>query len=68
MDMSQMMASLIFGSIGCAAFLYGTKNRYWRALVIGVALMGFPYVVSSTVWTYVIGAGLCAALFVFRDV
>lgn len=67
MSMPSLMAGLIFGAVGCGAFVYGTKTRSGKPLVIGIALMGLPYVVTSIVWTYVIGAALCAALFFFRD-
>ncbi len=62
----QFMGGLIFSAVGLVAFVHGKKHQHWRTLLIGMALMGFPYLVSSTLWTYVIGAGLCAALFFFR--
>jgi hypothetical protein len=65
--MAQFIGGLIFGAIGFAAFVYGTKNRNWKVLVIGVALMGFPYIMTSTVWTYVVGVGLCAVLYFWHD-
>ena len=64
--MAQFMGGLIFGAVGCGAFVYATKHRHWKALVIGVALIGFPYVITGTLWTYVVGIGLCAALYIFR--
>lgn len=62
-----MFASLLFGIIGLAAFVYGKKSMNWKPMVIGIALMAFPYVVDETWLLYAIGAALCAALFVFRD-
>ncbi|MBF0619516.1 MAG: hypothetical protein HQL19_05055 [Candidatus Omnitrophica bacterium] len=62
------MGGLIFGAVGLVAFVYGKKNAHWPALAIGIALMAFPYFITSTLWTYVIGAVLCAALFLVRYV
>lgn len=47
---------LIFGSIGFGYFLYGKKQGRAVPLVCGIALMVYPYVVSST-WAMV-GIGL----------
>ncbi len=66
-SMAQLTGAMIFGAIGLAAFVYGKKNHSWKPMAIGVALMGFPYVVASTLWTYVIGTGLCLILFFWRD-
>jgi len=62
------LGGLIFGSIGLVAFVYGKKHQQWVTLFLGIALMGFPYFISSTLWTYIVGAALCAALFYFKGV
>lgn len=62
-----LFASMLFGIIGLAAFVYGKKQMFWRPLVIGVALMAYPYFVTQLGWLYLIGAGLCAALYLWRD-
>ena len=66
-SLAQFMGGLIFGAIGLMAFVYGKKNRQWKPLAIGVVLMGFTYVVSSALWTYLIGTGLCLLLYFWRD-
>jgi hypothetical protein len=66
-SIANLIASLIFGSIGFIAFFYGKKNASWKPLVIGIILMAYPYVVSSTTMVYVIGVGLTASLYFFRD-
>ena len=60
---ASIAADIIFGAIGLAAFIYGKKMVSARAMLLGVALMGFQFVVSDPVWTYVVGALLTAALF-----
>ena len=58
---------LLFGGIGFVAFTYGRKMAAWKPLMLGLALMAYPYFVSSAWAVYAIGAALCVALVVFRD-
>jgi len=44
------------------AFWQGRKRKRPRVTWLGVALMFYPYVVWNTVSLYVVGAGLCVAL------
>ena len=46
-DFSQakIIAYIIFGTIGFGAFIYGKKNKLWRAMIVGIALMVYPYFV-----------------------
>ena len=67
MSMTNLMAGVIFGAIGFAAFIYGKKQASFKPMVIGIALMAFPYFISNTVAVYAIGAALSIALFIFRD-
>ena len=39
---------LVFGSIGLGYALYGRRQRSPVALIAGLALMGVPYVITST--------------------
>lgn len=64
---ANLFGSLAFGVVGMGAFMYGKKQAGWKAMSLGVALMAFPYFVDPTWLLYTIGAGLTAALFVFRD-
>jgi hypothetical protein len=57
----------MFGAIGLAVFIYGKKMALWKPMVIGVALMAYPYFVPQTWLIYVIGGALCLGLFVVRD-
>ena len=62
-----LFASILFGLIGAVAFGFGKRNASWRPMVLGVALIVFPYFVEETWVMYVIGSALCIALFVFRE-
>lgn len=64
---AKIFACIIFGAIGSAAFLYGKKNRVFRPMIIGVALMAYPYFISGTFFLYLIGIVLAAALYFWRE-
>jgi hypothetical protein len=66
-DWGKTVAGIIFGGIGFVAFVYGKKNALWRPMVIGIVLMAYPYFVSGTVAFYLLGIGLSAALFFWRE-
>jgi len=67
MSGANLLAGIVFGTVGFVAFAYGKKQASWKPLAIGIILMAYPYFVTSTVWLWVIGVLLIAALFVFRD-
>jgi len=64
MSTATIFASVIFGSIGFAAFIYGKKQSNFKALVIGVILMVYPYFVQNPTALYAIGVVLTVVLFV----
>ncbi|HEV3019936.1 MAG TPA: hypothetical protein VGY49_13040 [Burkholderiaceae bacterium] len=61
-----LFAGLMFGVVGIAAFTYGRKNGHWQQMIIGLALMVFPYFVSQVWLLYAIGVALCGTLFIWR--
>ncbi|WP_027994663.1 hypothetical protein [Simplicispira psychrophila] len=59
-----IVGAIVFGLIGMAAYWHGKKahqrsTRWW-----GVALMFYPYALSSTGLLYAVGAALCLGLWV----
>lgn len=62
-----LFAGLIFGSVGFVAFVYGKKQGRIKTMLLGVALMAYPYFVTNGLALWLIGAGLTAALFFLRD-
>ena len=64
---ANLFGSIACGIVGFGAFMYGKKTVGVKAMVIGVALMVYPYFVEPTWLLYTIGLALTAALFVFRD-
>jgi hypothetical protein len=63
----ELLADLIFGVIGMAAFAYGKKQGQWKTAVLAVALMCYPYFITGTIWLWGIGVVLTLALFVWHD-
>ncbi len=62
-----LFGSILFGAIGLAAFIYGKRMVLWKPMVIGIALMAYPYFVAETWLMYAVGCALCFGLYVFRD-
>ncbi len=62
-----IIANFIFSTIGFVAFIYGKKQKEYKVLGIGLVLMIYPYFVPNVALMYVIGAGLCALLYFWRD-
>jgi hypothetical protein len=56
----------VFGLVGLLAFRRGRRSGRRLSLWLGLALMLYPYAVSSTVWLYAIGLALCAGLWFDR--
>ncbi|MFC5491333.1 hypothetical protein [Dokdonella soli] len=55
---SALLWGVLFGSFGLGFFIYGKKQRMIVPLVCGLALMVFPYFVSSTLPLVIIGLAL----------
>jgi hypothetical protein len=64
---AELFAPLLFGTVGFAAFVHGKKTASWKPMVIGIALMVYPYFIENAMLLYSIGLALCIAIYVFRD-
>jgi hypothetical protein len=64
---ASILWGMLFGAIGLGYFIYGKRQEKFAPLLCGIALMVFPYFVSSAVWLVVIGAALMAVPYFFRD-
>lgn len=53
---------ILFGILGMWAYWHGKKAQLPRTKWLGVALMFYPYAVSSTWLLYGVGLALCAGL------
>ena len=61
-----ILGAIVFGLVGIAAYRYGKRASLPAPKWIGVALMLYPYAISATWLLYVVGAGLCIGLYVYR--
>lgn len=64
---SSLFWGMVFGSIGVGFFVYGKKQGEVIPLLCGLALMIFPYFVSSTLLLVALGAVLIAIPFYYRN-
>ena len=61
-----LIGAILFGIIGFAAYRYGKKASLSNLKWIGIGLILYPYVISETWLLYLVGSGLCVALYLFR--
>ncbi len=61
---SSLFASLVWGSVGLAYFIYRKKQSSWVAMVGGVLMMLLSYAVGSALLMSLICAGLMVMIYV----
>jgi len=57
-----LVGAIVFGVVGLVALRRGRKLKRPRTRWLGVALMLYPYAISSTWLLYVVGLALCAGV------
>lgn len=57
-----LFGSLIVSTLGFAIFVYGKKQNRLPQVVAGLALLGFPFFVSSLPWMAGIAVGVLGGL------
>ncbi len=62
-----VVANLVFGSIGFVAFIYGKKQSLWSIMFIGLGLMVFPYFIGNTAILFAAGSLGTGLLFLCRE-
>ncbi len=62
-----LFGALLFGVLGYVAYRRGKQADKPRTRWLGLALMLYPYLVSSTWALYGAGAALCAGIWLDRD-
>jgi hypothetical protein len=55
---------LVFGIVGYVVYRYGKQMSLQATKWIGVVLMLYPYVISTTWLLYAVGAALCVGAYV----
>jgi hypothetical protein len=62
-----LFGAILFGAIGMGAFVHGKRRGLAKPMILGVALMAYPYFVSESWAVFLIGAALCYLLYRFRE-
>jgi hypothetical protein len=60
---SNLLAGLLFGSIGFVGFIYGKRMSHWKPMFLGLALMAYPYFVENPTTLFGLGLAGTVALF-----
>ncbi len=63
---ANLIGGFVFDSIGFVAFIYGKRMNLWKPMLLGIALMVYPYFVSNDAVMIAIGAIGTAGLFFLR--
>jgi hypothetical protein len=66
MTMGSLFGGLLFSSIGLGVFIYGKRTANFTMMGLGGALMVYTFFFSSTAMIYLVGIGLCAAVYYLR--
>ena len=67
MDVTSLMLSMLFGSLGLGYLVFGRKAGRFVPAIVGIALMFVPYFISSVVVLLITCIGLAAVPFILRD-
>lgn len=62
-----LFGSIMFSTIGMAALAYGKKMGCVNPMVLGLALMVYPYFVGTTWLLYTVGVVLTGLVLKFPD-
>lgn len=62
-DANTFLLSMLIGSVGFVAFVYGKKQSRLPQMVAGVTLMAFPYFVSNAWVMLAIAVGVLVAMY-----
>jgi hypothetical protein len=62
-----LLWAAVFGIIGWYAFWHGKKEKNWRPMVIGAALMVYTFFIGNTWLIFFTGLVLTAALYFWKE-
>ncbi len=62
-----LIGMLLFSLLGLVAYSRGRRQKQPKLRWLGLALMFYPYLVSSTWVLYAAGTALCAAVVLARE-
>jgi hypothetical protein len=62
-----ILAGLIFGTLGLGVYMYGKRMDLWQPRLIGLGLMIYPYFVSNSWLLWGVGVGLLVLLYFYHS-
>jgi hypothetical protein len=62
-----ILAGLVFGTIGWGAFSYGKRLDLWQPRAIGIGMMVYPYLFSNAWLLWGAGVALMVLLWFYHD-
>ncbi len=66
-DPATLFLGIVFSGIGFVAYRFGRRMELIPPVVLGIALMIFPWFVDRALWIFIIGSALTLLLWVFRE-
>ena len=63
---NSLIIGMFFGIVGFAYFTYGKKQKNTVALISGIVLIAFPYLISNLIAVVFIGIGLASLPFFLK--
>src|SRR5229473_1052662 len=63
---ANLIGGFVFGSIGFVAFIYGKRMNLWKPMLLGIALMVYPYFISDNIALFAVGILGSASLWFVR--
>jgi hypothetical protein len=66
-DATSLMLSVFFGALGAGYVMYGRKQRALPPFLSGVALIVFPYLVTGSLMTLLVGTAIAAVPYFWRN-
>jgi hypothetical protein len=64
---ANLLAGLLFGSIGFVGFAYGRRMSRWKPMLLGLGLMTYPYFVENTIALFGLGLAGTAVFFLLGE-
>lgn len=62
MSFSTLFGGILFSAVGLIGWKVGRSRNSIPKMIIGAALMGFPFVVPGDLWIWAVGSALTVGL------
>jgi len=62
-NFTSLFLGLAFSIVGWGAWRHGRKSQSGRHMILGIALMAYPYFIPNPWWSFAVGSLLTGFLF-----